>query len=206
MLGVLGAYASYGSDRVTGALELVLARSITRRGLAATRYASAMFALGSALICSLLVDELLIYMLTGKLFAAADLGLIMPTLLAGLAAFVGIVFIISQFVRSTGALIGISMALILVFDLFWSIIVLLIAGVSSSSYGSVGFLRAFVAAYFLNPAQLSNLAAILLTGNLQYALVTPAAYGVSWLTIGLASTAWWVVPFLLFIVLSKRRD
>ena len=206
MLGVLGAYASYGSDRVTGALELVLARSITRRGLAATRYASAMFALGSALIGSLLVDELLIYLLAGKLFAAADLALIMLTLLAGLAAFVGIVFIILQFVRSTGSLIGISLALILIFDIFWSIFVLLMAGVSSSSHGSVGFQRAFVAAYFLNPAQLSNLAAILLTGNLQYSLVKPAAYGVSWLTIGLASAAWWAVPFLLLLVLTKRRD
>src|SRR5256885_1955037 len=52
LAAILGAYSSYGKDRLTGVLESILARPISRRGLAISRFLSTLTALAVAAIVS----------------------------------------------------------------------------------------------------------------------------------------------------------
>src|SRR5207245_445198 len=71
LAAILGAYSSYGKDRLTGVLESILARPISRRGLAISRFLSTLTALAVAAILSVGLLALLLTPLLGRTSGSA---------------------------------------------------------------------------------------------------------------------------------------
>ncbi len=73
LMAIIGSYSSYGKDRLTGVLESVLARPVTRLSLGVSRYLSTMIAFVLAVAASVGVVDLIL----DSVGAAGDLPLIL---------------------------------------------------------------------------------------------------------------------------------
>jgi ABC-2 type transport system permease protein len=207
LIAIVGSYSSYGKDRVTGVLESVLARPITRRGLGISRYLSAFLALAVSVVISVAFVDLILGVYSGgSLIGTTYLLTAVGTFLVEVAAFVGLMFLFSHLVESTGLLIGIGIAMFVVLDLFWNAIVFGLTRALGATPGSETYLQVYVFSDFFNPTQLISLAYGYLTNHLQGVAIEPSTYGITVATLVLVAVLWIVVPFSLYIYRAIKKD
>jgi ABC-2 type transport system permease protein len=211
LMTVLAAYSTYAKDRVTGVLESILSRPITRRGLALTRYTSVLLAMSAAIIIALAVIDIIAGTLLGSFLSTGFLVATVGSLIVEAAAFIGIVFIVSHLLKSTGAVVGLSITLWAVFDFFWSLLIFIIAYAIGFGVGSEGFTKISIISDFVNPAQFYSLVGTYFSNSTvggfgSGVTIEPSAYGVTVLTVSAAGVLWVLVPLALFVWLAVKRD
>jgi ABC-2 type transport system permease protein len=206
LMAIIAAYSGYGRDRVSGILESVLVRPVTRRGILVSRYIAVVAAVALATLITILIADLLVWyelkQTLDVMFLLGSLG----SLFVEIAAFVGIMFIISQLTKSTGALVGSGVGLFLVLDLLWSLLVALAIEGTGVGFGSLVALHIQVDLSFFNPSQFISLVQILQLKSLSGNLIQPAQFGVTPLTVGIAGLAWILIPLLISLRLVSTRD
>ncbi|MDG6933125.1 MAG: ABC transporter permease subunit [Nitrososphaerota archaeon] len=206
LMAIIGAYSVYGRDRVTGILESVLVRPVTRRGVLVSRYVSIVAAVTLATVITILIVDLIVWYeikeALGMTFVLESVG----SLFVEIAAFVGIIFIVSQFTKSTGALIGSGIGLFLVLDLLWSLLLALAVTATGVSFGSLSALRLQVDLSFVNPSQFIGLLQILQFRSLSGIPIQPSQFGITPVTLILTGALWVAVPVLLAIRIVRSRD
>lgn len=216
LLTIITVYSVYGKDRVSGVLESVLAQPITRMGLSLSRYVSSFAGISMATIASVAVLDLLAQRFSGSFI---DVSILIPStaaLLVELAAFVGIMMLLSHLVRSSGSLIGIGVGMFLVIDFFQGVIVNLLMSILGIQSGSAGFYHLSVGLEFVNPAAFVSLVDTYLTGSItsvglpvlagQSFSIVPQANGITIPTMVAAAILWILVPFACFLYVAIRRD
>ncbi len=206
LMAIVASYSSYGKDRLTGVLESVLARPVSRRGLALSRFLSTLLALSLAAIACVGLVDLVLNSIGGSLLSSTYVMAIMAALVVEVAAFTGLVFLLSHLVKSTGLLLGISIGLFVVLDFFWSLIILLLTIVLGGTSGSSVAIQAAIISYFANPAQFINLVNAYVFQSFSSVSVQGSAYGLTLPNIVVAGLLWAIVPFVLFLYLAIRRD
>ncbi len=206
LMTIIGSYSSYGKDRLTGVLESVLSRPITRRGLAMSRFLSTLSAFSIAVIASVGVVDLVLNSVAGS-FLPQDYTLaIIAGLVVEVAAFTGLIFLLSHLVKSTGLLLGLSIGLFVVLDFFWGLIIFLLTLLLGGAQGSFVGLQATYLSYYANPAQFLNLVNAYVLQSSVGAFVSPSSYGVTLPAIVLDGIIWAVAPFIIFLYLAIKRD
>jgi ABC-2 type transport system permease protein len=213
LIAIIGSYNSYGKDRVSGILESVLAQPVSRRGLSISRYVSSFIAMAIAVAISVAVLDLIARSFTG---AFVDSNIILAStgaFFVELAAFMGIMMLLSHLTKSSGALIGIGIGLFIVIDFFWSIILTLATNAANIPFYSTGFFQVFVIGQFANPAEFVALVITYLTHNLSLVgfstfglTVTPSQYGITIPAIVATGILWVVAPLAIFLYLAIKRD
>jgi ABC-2 type transport system permease protein len=212
LMSILIAYNSYGKDRATGVLESVLARPVTRRSLGFSRYLSFVIAVSVALMITIGIAGVISQSLLGEglpvTFAAYTAG----SLIVEAAAFIGIVMLLSQVVRSQGNMILVSVGLWVMLDFFWTVLVFVASAVLSVQVGSGNYLALTIQSSFFNPAQFYSLVGEYLngisisTGFGGSTPISPATYGLTPLTLALTGAFWVLAPLFGFLYLVVRRD
>jgi ABC-2 type transport system permease protein len=215
LLAIIATYNIYGKDRVSGILESVLAQPVTRRGLSLSRYVSSFLGMSIAILVSVSVLDLIAEHLSHS-FVNSDLLIFSAgALVVELAAFIGIMMFISHLVKSSGALIGIGVALFLVIDFFQGLIVTFVTSALGIKGGSVNFYRIALALGFANPAQFITLVDTYLTNSYQTSFIgiatgsfpiTPSLFGITIPAIIVTAVLWIFVPLALFLYLAIKRD
>lgn len=213
LLAIVGSFNSYGKDRVSGVLESVLAQPVSRRGLSISRFLSSFAATAIAVSISIaVVDSIAFYF--SKSFVSSTIILSSAgAFFVELAAFIGIMMLLSHIVKSSGALIGIGIGLFIVIDFFWGIITGILANISNTPYGSTGYYQLLIFAQFVNPAQFVSLVDTYLTHQASFVglsffnlAITPEAYGITIPAIIVTGILWIAVPLAVFMYLAVRRD
>lgn len=206
LAAILGAYSSYGKDRLTGVLESVLARPISRRGLAISRFLSTLTALAVAAIASVGIVDLLLNQVLGSALPQDYALAIISGLVVEVAAFTGLIFLLSHLVKSTGLLLGISIVLFVILDFFWSLIVFLLTLLLGGTSGSAVALEATLISYYANPAQFLQLINVYVFQSSSGIGFQSSNYGVTLPAIVLDGFLWAILPFLAFLYLAVKRD
>src|SRR6266567_1397560 len=206
LAAILGAYSSYGKDRLTGVLESVLARPISRRGLAISRFLSTLTALAVAAIASVGIVDLLLNQVLGSALPQDYALAIISGLVVEVAAFTGLIFLLSHLVKSTGVLLGISIVLFVVLDFFWGLIVFLLTLLLGGTSGSAVAVEATLVSYYANPAQFLQLINVYVFQSSSGFALQSSNYGVTLPAIVLDGFLWAIVPFLAFMYLAVKRD
>ena len=193
-VGLMAAVIAYGNERASGVLESILARPVSRRGLAASRYLSVILALGIASVVTVLVvAELAAIELHVPVGVTYELGLILGVFVES-SAFAGIVFVLSRVFKSLGKIIGGVLVIYFVTDLlplFFQTIPTVYLLVDPARY-----------AYVI----LSYLSSFELFGPNSPVYFSPAAAGLTSLTLAGAAVLWFAVPLGAFLFLSIKRD
>lgn len=206
LMAIIGSYSSYGKDRLTGVLESVLARPVSRRGLAMSRFFSTLLAFGLAAAAAVGIVDLLLNNIGGNFLDQSYVLAVIGGLIVEAAAFTGLIFLLSHVLKSTGALLGISIVLFIVLDFFWSLIVFLLTLLLGGTSGSAVALQATLFSYYANPAQFLNLVNVYVFANFSGTPIQASMYGVSLLSLVVAGVMWSVLPFLAFLYLATKRD
>jgi ABC-2 type transport system permease protein len=206
LMAIIGSYSSYGKDRLTGVLESVLARPVTRRGLAMSRFLSTVLSFTLASAAAVGVVDLLLNSFGGSFLDQSYVLAIIAGLAVEVAAFTGLIFLLSHLLKSTGALLGISIVLFLVLDFFWSLIIFLLTLLLGGTSGSAVALEATFLSFYANPAQFLSLINVYVLQSSSGVLLTPSSYGVTLPAVILDGILWAVVPFLAFLYLAVKRD
>jgi ABC-2 type transport system permease protein len=206
LAAILGAYSSYGKDRLTGVLESILARPISRRGLAISRFLSTLTALSVAAIASVGIVDLLLNQVLGTALSQDYTLAIISGLIVEVAAFTGLIFLLSHLVKSTGVLLGISIVLFVVLDFFWGLIVFLLTLLLGGTSGSAVAVEATLVSYYANPAQFLQLINVYVFQSSSGIALQSSNYGVTLPAIVLDGILWATLPFLAFLYLAVKRD
>ena len=206
LAAILGAYSSYGKDRLTGVLESVLARPISRRGLAISRFLSTLIALAVAAIASVGIVDLVLNQVLGSALPQDYALAIISGLVVEVAAFTGLIFLLSHLVKSTGVLLGISIVLFVVLDFFWGLIIFLLTLLLGGTSGSAVAVEATLVSYYANPAQFLQLINVYVFQSSSGISLQSSNYGVTLPAIVLDGLLWAILPFLAFLYLAVKRD
>jgi ABC-2 type transport system permease protein len=206
LIAIIGSYNSYGKDRVSGVLESILAQPISRRGLSLSRFISSFAGMAIAISISMGVVDAIVYFYTKSPFSSTILLASAGAFFVELGTFIGIMMLLSRIIKSSGLLIGIGIGLFLVFDLFWSIIILAAVSASGAGLGSNAYQGFQIAGEFLNPAQFVQLVITYLTSQGSFGLISPAQYGITLPSLVATGILWVALPLAGFLYLAIKRD
>jgi ABC-type transport system involved in multi-copper enzyme maturation permease subunit len=210
IMAILDAYFGYGGDRVKGYLEMILARPVTRLGVALSRYLSIILSLVTAIAILAGLMDLSIYYTMNSFISTDLLAGYIASFIVESAALVGIILALSHLVKSTGGLIGIGIGLWIVLSFFWNLIIFLISSSIGINIASAEYQRLNIYLSYINPVKYSYLVDVYrrgyITGVGGRVLITPAQYGLTLPTLVILAAIWIIVPLALFLYLATKRD
>lgn len=187
--GTLVAYGAYGRERLSGVLESILTRPVSRRALAISRYVSVTLTLAVASVVVVEAIAILSGIIIGFSFGvAAQFGLILGTFIEAMA-YAGIVFVLSRLLKSTSLVLGLAAGLYLLTNFIPFLMTVGGSLPSWLSYVLPGRYVAMCLQYFLN-----------------FSLSGAAIAGVTAFTIAGEAFLWLALPFAAFFYLSVKRD
>ncbi len=214
IVGIFSAYFYYGKDRTSGVLESVITRPVTKGRLFASRFVGTAATFFVAILIAILLADLLLLHYTGSLMGwNSFFGLVLGYTIEAIA-FSGIMYIISQFVKSQGALLGIGIGIFFLLVFVWGIIVdvlLLYLHVNAATIAGYGMSIKLSA---ISPTFFPTLINSYITG------VYPPTFGIttglnlaSATSLGITLDAvvaigaiWIIVPSLISYFLARSRD
>lgn len=215
ILAIFMGYFTYGKDRTSGVLESVVTRPVTKSQLLITRFLASVLAILIAVVAAIFVIDAgkLSYFHTGiptDMIAA----LIWTYLVEG-AAFIGLVYLFSHVLKSQSSLLGISIALFLVFSLLWATISdIVLLEVFHATFSSLSSLQGQINFAFASPSGYERNVAVFMTKSMTIGVggiatsvtIDPASYGITFSSLGAIGIIWMVAPIIIAYVLSKKLD
>ncbi len=216
LIATVSAYQTFGKDRATGALASVIVRPISRRALMTSRFVSNIVSVTIASALALGVTSLIYEHYLGIYIPSSTLILALWSLLVMTGAFVGIVYLASMFLKSSGQIIGVAIGLFVVLVLLWVFPLPLIPLIISSviirqPVGTLAYASSIIKLDYISPAGFSSLTDYL-SGSTVSGLFfiggtyTAAQLGITLFSVVAVGLAWIVIPFLLALVRFTRGD
>jgi ABC-2 type transport system permease protein len=214
LVGILGAYNVYGRDRTSGVLESVLVRPISRRGLLFSRYVAVVVGLCLAAAAAMFVASMLVYWTAGVSLSLSFVVGMTGAMVVEIVAFVGITFLLSHLIRSSGTLIIISITLFLVLDVIWSIVVQSLLQLLGNPNDSVLGVQLQILSGMVNPTQFISLAEVFRRGIIKVGgslapggLRIPVEwYGLTPWSMTVIGSLWMVCPLAASLYLARKGD
>jgi len=200
LLALLIAYGTYATPRLTGTLDSILVRPITRRGLFAVRWGT----ITGALLGVALVEVALLGAEASSLLRepvpAVDLAAITAGLTVATLAIVGLVFVFAHLFRTPGPVLASSLGVVIVTSVSWGLILDLVWSAFFGPFDASGFATLSLQLELLAPSQYPSLAVGLLTGE------SYAASGVTGWVIAVVGIAWVAIPTAIAYWRAVTRD
>lgn len=205
LLAIFSSYLYFGKDKTNGTMESILPRPVTRGRLITSRFIANIVTSLIAIGLGILVIDILSSKYTGVLLPGYQILELIWAYFVIAAAFIGLVYLISQLTKSAGVVLGISIVFYIVLVLFWtSIIVALGLFVLGYAFGTMPFARFYVIINSFSPIGYSNLVTTHLEGSIMG--IPSSVVGVTFPEIFVIGIIWVVVPFGAAYMLAKNRD
>jgi ABC-2 type transport system permease protein len=216
LIAIVVSYNTYCKDRVSGVLESVLAQPVSRRGLSISRFIASFVAMAIAVSIAMGVVDAITSYFTKSFVNSTIMLSSAGAFFAELAAFTGIMMLLSRVIKSSGILIGIGIGLFIVIDFFWGVILSLIASANGTFINSLGYYSLAIGSEFFNPAQFVGLVDTYLTHQVNMAgigagfgfgfEITPSQYGITIPSLIATGILWGIIPLAGFLYLAIKRD
>jgi len=213
LITIIVAYNSYGRYRLSGVLESILAKPVSRRGVALARFLSTFVAMAIAISISMMLVDFIVWSFTSSFVSSTTILASAGAFFVEVATFIAIMMLLSHVVRTTGALIGVGIGIFVLFDFFWALLISLVVGISQTSYGSAASYGYIVAGEFLNPAQFVGLVdaylthQVILVGLSLYTFpISAGEYGLTIPSILATGILWIALPLTAFLYLAIKKD
>lgn len=209
ILGIFTSYLTYGKDKVTGVLESVMKRPVTKQGIITSRFTANAFSIGISVILSMIIGDLIIIHFFGTgLSLYFSLFFIWAYMIEGLA-FLSLMYLFAHIVKTQSFLLGIAISMFIIMDMLWLIIPAALLGGLGIPRASSTYILGNVAFGYASPAGYGSLVQFYFTdhiGFLSNVSVNPAAYGVTEFYLILAGLLWVLVPYAITYYLARNFD
>lgn len=212
-LAALSAYFYFGKDKASGVLESVVTRPVTKGRLIMSRYIANVGSLMIGLAIGVTIFEVFMERATGS-FMPMDYTLsLLWVYLIEIGAFTGIVYILSQFLKSQGAILGIGIGLTILFALVWNGIItpLVLTFVIHAVSGTNAYYYYSIVLDALNPSDYGTLVILFLVSTahvsvLNSGILDVTKYGITRNILATIGLLWLLVPIAIAFVFGRKRD
>lgn len=208
-LAALSAYFYFGKDRANGVLESVITRPVTKGRLILSRYIANVGSLMIGLVIGAVIFEAFLSRATGSFLPLNYSLSLIWVYLVEIGAFTGIVYVLSQFLKSQGAILGIGLGLTVLFTFLWDGLVtpLLLTYVIHAVSGTSTYQYYTVILEAINPSSYSTLVVSYMgtLANLSNVLDV-TKYGITEATLAMIGLLWLLVPIVVAFVSGRKRD
>lgn len=215
LMAAVSAYATYGRDKTGGVLESVLVRPVSRKGLVVSRYLATLSAVFAATSIAFFISSFVYEYYLGNTATSTAFLAGLWSLLVISAAYIGLVYLVSNISKSSGVVLGAAIAMFMVFDFLWTfsgsgIIPAMIASVILHlPSGGLSYNQAFIDMYYISPAGLPNITSLIITRSSYYTIYVRssqfAQLGITWLNVMIVGVLWIAVPLILSVVAFMKR-
>ncbi len=206
ILAVFYGYYSFGRDRVDDTIESTLVRPVTKIGLLSSRYAASVMIFGIAALIGSFLSSLLVFHYSGYFLSTGAVLLLSFSIVAAAAGIIGLIYLLSNFLRTVGSLMGVGIFLFIFFSIIWDLVLLFVPGIfypgGSDAYGRIVMILNFV-----NPFSYISLAPELYTNSVLFLYeYTASSIGLTYMTFFAGSLIWILVPYVLAVAVWDHRD
>jgi len=204
IFGIFSAYFYYSKDEVSGVMESIIARPITKGKLFISRFIGNSVSYLIALLISLLLADVILFKYTGVFISGGTFMAILIGYLIEAIAFSGIIYLITVFTRSQGIVLGSGIALLFVLGFMWTTITTLILFISKVNISSILFYKYLVILDSISPAYFPDLVADLHLGL--YSSYNTSLLGINIFSVTIIGFVWVLVPAGIALFFARRRD
>ena len=211
ILGIFSAYFYYGKDKASGVLESIITRPVTKGRIFASRFIGGAMSFLVALVVAEALSDIIIYRYTGYLLSSSYFFSILGGYLVEAIAFSGLIYLVSQFIKSQGGILGTGIGLFFVMVLFWSdLMALVLFALHVDSAVKSGVVAA-LALDTISPSTFPSLVIDLRSGVYGSTLGIGSGYlassvGITMVSVVLVGLAWLLIPALASFFLARSRD
>lgn len=209
ILASLSAYFYFGKDRASGVLESVITRPVTKGRIILSRYIANVSSMIVAFAIGTAVFDVFLYHATGSNLGLEYAESLIWTYFVEIAAFTGLIYLVSQYMKSQGAILGTAIALFLIFGIMWSGVIapLILTYVFHAVVGTNVYQQYTIYMDMINPAGYSSLMVFLISPtNLLGATIDASQFGVTQLSVAIIGMLWFLVPIVIAFLTGRRRD
>lgn len=214
LLAVFMAYFTYGKDRVTGVLETVIKRPITKGGAIRSRFLANSVVVTLSIVAAVVISALISYHYFKILMPASFILQVSWAFSIVGISFLAIAYFFSHLLKSPGSLLGALIAVFMIFGLFWSVIFDVIVSAFSIATGTSFYITLQVLFDYANPAGYASLFQLFITHDLGGGLgafgtsqsINPANFGVTPTLLIVSAILWVGIPFIMAQQLAIKRD
>lgn len=207
LMALMMAYWTYARPRLTGTFEPILARPVSRKGLFLVRYGTLALLLAAAAAAEVLLLDLGLSLILREPLPGSFAAPLVGSLVVAGVGFAGLVYLSSHAFRSTGPVLGLGIALLLVFSLFWLELVALVTLAATGGLFSGQFEGILFTSQLFAPPQFPSLVVELLTGSPELGVSGGSITGTTAAIVaGIAGALWLAVPLLVSYERAIHRD
>ena len=209
LLGIFSAYFYYGKDKASGVLESIIARPVTKGRIFMSRFTAGATSFFVAILVAAVIADVIIFRYTGSWISSHTFLSIVLGYTAEAVAFSGIIYLVSQYLKTQGGILGTGMGVFFILVIFWGLIIDIILFETHVNLALKSTIALDVALSAISPSFIPTLASSLnsgtygtLTGN----PVISSSVGITAFSVIGVGLLWIAVPFVFSFLLARSRD
>ncbi len=204
IMGIFSAYFYYSKDKTSGVLESIISKPITKGKIMISRFAgnSTSFLIG--LLISFGLADIILYHYTGVFISSKTFTVILLGYLVEAIGFAGIVYLVSQFEKTQGQVLGTGIGLLFVLGFMWPVItggILFLLHIKSTG---IAYVKDFLILDSISPSYFPVLLANYILGT--YSTVKASTVGINIYSVTAVGLVWVLVPSILSLYFARKRD
>ncbi len=206
MMGIFSAYFYYSKDKTSGVLESILVRPITRGKLMMSRFTGNSVSFLVGLLLALGIADVILHYYTGVFISSGTFLVIFLGYLVEVIGFAGIVYLVSQFEKTQGQVLGTGLGLLFVLGFMWSTVIspAILYFLHIKSTG-IAYLKNLLIVNSLSPTYFPDIIADYHIG-LYTTAYKASAVGINIYSVIAVALIWVLVPSMLALYFAMRRD
>ena len=203
ILGIFSSYFYYSKDKASGVLESIIARPITKGKLMISRFIGNSVSFLIGLLISFGVADIILEHYTGIYISAGTFTAMLVGYLVEAIAFASIMYLITQFEKTQGEILGTGIALFFILGFMWTIVsgaILFLFHITSE----MALLKDLLIIDSISPSYFPDIIADYHLGV--YSTVSASSVGINIYSVVLIGLAWVLIPSLLALYFARKRD
>ncbi|AGO60921.1 MULTISPECIES: ABC transporter permease subunit [Ferroplasma] len=205
IMGIFSAYFYYSKDKTSGVLESIIVRPITKGKLMMSRFAGNSVSFLAGLLIALGLADFILYHYTGVFISSGTFLTILLGYLVEIIGFAGIIYLVSQFEKTQGQVLGTGLGMLFIMGFMWSTIVspaiLYLLRVKSTG---IAYFKDLLIVNSFSPSYFPDLISDYHLGS--YSTYKASAVGINIYSIIAVGLIWILVPSLLALYFARKKD
>jgi ABC-2 type transport system permease protein len=203
IMAIFSAYFYYSKDKASGVMESIIARPITKGKLMISRLTGNSISFLVGLLISFGLADIILEHYTGVYMTTGTLATMLLGYLVEAIGFAGIMYLVTQFAKTQGIILGIGIGLLFILGFMWTIIteaLLFELHITSTT----PFLKDSLILSSISPSYFPDIIADYHLGV--YSTVSASSVGINIYSVALIGLAWVLIPSLLAFYFARKRD
>ncbi len=186
---------------MSGVMESILVRPVTRGKLFISRFTGNAISFIAGLLIALGVADIILYKYTGSFISSGTFIDLFAGYLVEAVGFAGLMYLVSQFLKTQGQVLGVGIAFLFILGFMWSTLILLIPLILHISAAS-SFYRDELILGSISPAYYPQLITAFKSGV--YDGISAPSLGINIISVMVVGLIWVLIPSALALYFARN--